>query len=57
MFQPILPFLVYPLDNLHFFLTCHKWAKSEKFGREFIVVGNGNLLAKFAQTVALSGGN
>jgi acyl-coenzyme A synthetase/AMP-(fatty) acid ligase len=25
MFQPILPFLVYPLDNLHFFLTCHKW--------------------------------
>jgi len=39
MFQPILPFLVDPLDNLHFFLTCHKWAKSEKFGREFIVVG------------------
>ncbi|MEG4294814.1 hypothetical protein Q5692_39345, partial [Microcoleus sp. C2C3] len=24
-FHPILPFFVYPLDNLHFFLTCHKW--------------------------------
>ncbi|MEG4033884.1 hypothetical protein QUA03_08660, partial [Microcoleus sp. S36b_A4] len=24
-FHPILPFLVYPLDNSHFFLTCHKW--------------------------------
>jgi WD40 repeat protein len=23
-FHPILPFFVYPLDNLHFFLTCHK---------------------------------
>jgi len=27
MFQPILPFFVYPLDNLHFFLTCHKWCE------------------------------
>ncbi|MEG4010288.1 transposase, partial [Microcoleus sp. Pol11C1] len=23
--QPILHFFLYPLDNLHFFLTCHKW--------------------------------
>src|SRR4028119_2433275 len=29
MFQPILPFLVYPLDNLHFFLTCHKWSGTQ----------------------------
>ncbi|MEG3900349.1 hypothetical protein QT989_32690, partial [Microcoleus sp. SVA1_B6] len=26
-FHPILPFFVYPLDNLHFFLTCHKWVE------------------------------
>ena len=32
-------------------------AKAEKLGREFIVVGKWELLAKFAQTVALSGGN
>ncbi|MEG4009636.1 DUF790 family protein, partial [Microcoleus sp. Pol11C1] len=25
--QPILHFFLYPLDNLHFFLTCHKWLK------------------------------
>ncbi|MEG4290029.1 hypothetical protein Q5692_39215, partial [Microcoleus sp. C2C3] len=29
-FHPILPFFVYPLDNLHFFLTCHKCQAVEK---------------------------
>jgi len=43
MFQPILPFLVYPLDNLHFFLTCHKCSEINKWsGLKPGTLGNNN---------------
>ena len=37
MFHPILPFFVYPLDNLHFFLNCHKWRYHDKKRISFVI--------------------